>query len=83
MYLWMPMVAWGVVRLLSALIEWRARISYERARAASVVDVVRAVPGGATMRDSRADGTVLCIDIPARQELRSRGAYETTGRKPC
>lgn len=77
------MAAWGVVRLLSALIEWRARIGYERAHAASVVDVVRAVPGGATMRDSRADGTVLYIDIPARQELRSGGAHEMTGRRPC
>ena len=77
------MVAWGVVRLLSALIEWRARIDYERARAASVVDVVHAVPAGVTMRESRPDGTVLCIDSPARQEIRIHGAHETTGVKPC
>lgn len=83
MYLWMPMVVWGVVKLVCALIEWRARIGYERAHAASVVDVLRAVPAGVTVRDSRADGTVLCIDIPARQELPVRGAHETTGRKPC
>ena len=60
------MVAWGVVRLVRALIDWRASIGYERARAASVVDVLRAVPAGVTMRDSRADGTVLRIEIPAR-----------------
>jgi len=83
MYLWMPMVAWGVIRLLSVLIQWRARIGYERARAAAVVDVVHAISGGATMRDSRADGTVLCIEIPARQELRSPRAHKTTGRKSC
>jgi hypothetical protein len=83
MYLWIPMVAWYVVRLLCALIEWRARIAYERARAASVVDVLRAVPAGATVRDSRADGTVLCIDIPTRPELRSRSAHEATGSKRC
>jgi hypothetical protein len=83
MYLWMPMVAWGVVKLIRALIDWRARIGYERARAAAVVDVLRAVPAGATIRDSRADGTVLCVDIPARQELRSRGAHEMARRKPC
>ena len=67
MYLWIPMAAWYVVRVLCALIEWRARISYERARAASVVDVLRAAPAGATVRDSRADGTVLCIDIPTHR----------------
>lgn len=69
------MVAWGVVRLVCALIEWRARIGYERARAASVVDVLRVVPGGVTVRDRRADGTVLCIDIPARQEPPIHGAH--------
>jgi hypothetical protein len=83
MYLWIPMVAWSVVRLLSALIEWRARIGYERARAASVVDVVRAVPAGVTIRDSRADGTMLCIDIPAHQELRICSGHEMTWREPC
>jgi hypothetical protein len=83
MYLWMPMVVLGVVKLFCALIDWRARIGYERARAASIVDVLRAVPTGATVRDGRADGTVLCIDIPGRQELYSCGVHETTGRKPC
>ena len=61
MYLWMPMVAWGVVKLACELIRWRARIAYERARAAAVVDVLRATPVGITLRDSHADGTVLCI----------------------
>lgn len=83
MYLWMPMVAWGVVRLLSALIEWRGRIGYERARAASVVDVVRAIPAGGTMQESRPDGTMLCIESPDCQEIRIGGAHETTGVKPC
>jgi hypothetical protein len=83
MHLWMPMVAWGVVKLVRALIDRRAHIDYERARAASVADVMRAVPTGVTIRDRRADGTVLCIDIPAHQELSSCGARKRTGRKPC
>lgn len=83
MYLWMPMVAWSAVRLIGALIHWRSRICYERARAASVVDVLRAAPPGVTVRDSRADGTVLCVDTLGRQDLPSHGAYETAGRKPC
>jgi hypothetical protein len=83
MYLWMPMVAWSVVRLFCALIDWRARIGYERARAASVVDVLHALPAGVSVRDSRADGTVLCIDVPGRQELFSHNVHETTGSKPC
>jgi hypothetical protein len=82
-YLWMPMVAWGLVRLVCMLIDWRTRIGYERARAASVVDVLRAVPAGVTIRDSRADGTVLCIEIPARQELTGHGTHEVPGGKPC
>jgi hypothetical protein len=68
MYLWMPMVAWSVVKLVYALIEWRARIGYERARAASVVDVLRAAPAGVTLRDRRADGTMLCIETRACDE---------------
>jgi hypothetical protein len=83
MYLWMPMIVLGVVKLFCALIDWRARIGYERARAASVVDVLRTVPAGATIRENRADGTVLCINIPRHQELYSCGVHETTGRKPC
>ena len=84
MYLWMPMVIWGVLKLFCALIDWRARIGYERARAASVIEVLHAVPaGGVTVRDRHADGTVLWIDIPARQELCSCGVHESTGRKPC
>ena len=83
MYLWIPMVTWSVVRLVCALIDWRVRISYERARAASIADLLRAVPSGATVRDRQADGSVLCIEIPGRQEPRRRGAYEMTGRKPC
>jgi hypothetical protein len=82
-YLSMPMVAWGVVVLVRALIDWRARVSYERARAASVADVLRAVPAGVTVRDSRADGTVLCIEILERQDYCSRNAHESIEEKPC
>ncbi len=77
------MVAWGVVRLLATLIEWRSRIGYERASAASVVDVVRAVPAGVTVRESRADGTVLYIDSPGRQGLRICGTEEAAKGEPC
>lgn len=82
MYLWIPMVALGVIGLVRALIDWRARISYERVRAASVVEVLRAVPAGVTIRESRADGTVLCIE-PDGQEIRNCGPCETTRRKFC
>lgn len=34
-YLWMLMMAWGVVSPLSALIDWRSRVDYERARGVS------------------------------------------------
>jgi hypothetical protein len=61
MYLWMPMVAWGVVKLACALIQWRARIGYERARASAVVGVLRSAHAGVTLWDRHADGTMLCI----------------------
>lgn len=83
MYLWIPMVTWSVVRLVRVLIDWRVRISYERARAASIANLLRAVPSGATVRESHADGSVLCIEIPGRQEPCRPGAYEMTRRKPC
>jgi hypothetical protein len=68
MSLWMPMVAWGVVKLACALIQWRARIGYERARSAAVVDVLRAAHAGVTLRDKHADGTTLCMDARPRYE---------------
>ena len=71
------MVAWGVVKLASTVIQWRARISYERARAAAVVDVLRAAPGDATVLDKRADGTMLCI------EPRPAVTGSATARKAC
>ena len=83
MYLWAPMVVWGVVRLACALIDWRAAIGYERARAASIVDVLRAVPPGGTLRDRHADGTVLCIENPASQEPSRRCVHRMPGREPC
>jgi hypothetical protein len=83
MDLWMPMVAWCVVKLLCALIDWQVRIGYERARAASVVDVLRAVPAGMIVRDRRADGTVLCIGIPGHRELCSCGGHENSREEAC
>jgi hypothetical protein len=81
-YLWIPMVTWslGLVRLARMLIYWRARIGYERTRAASIADLLRVVPVGATVRDCHADGSVLWIEIPARQEPRRRGVHELPGR---
>jgi len=73
MYWWIPVVAVSGVRLFCALIEWRLRIGFERTRAASVVDVLRVAPAGTRVLDSRADGTVLRIDVPARQELHDGG----------
>jgi hypothetical protein len=82
-YLWMPMVTWGVVRLICALIDWRARITYERTRAASVVKVLRAAPAGVAVRDSHADGAALCIEIAARSRPCRRAAHQMSRRKPC
>jgi hypothetical protein len=67
MCLWVPVVALSVVRLLCALIDWRSRIGYERAREASIVDVLRAAHPGTTVLDKRADGTVLRIEVPSFQ----------------
>ena len=83
MYLWIPMVTWGLVRLVWMLSYWRARIGYERMRAALITDLLHAVPDGATVRDRHADGSVLWIEIPARQEPHRHGAHELPGRKPC
>lgn len=81
MYLWMPMITWSVVRLVSALIDWRARIGYERARAAAVVDVLRAIPAGVTVLDKGADGAVLRIEISAASNYAA--ARETSGTVHC
>jgi hypothetical protein len=83
MCVWVPMVAWGVVKLLRALIDWRARVSYERARATSVVEVLRAARAGATVQENRADGTELRIHIPARQDLCRHGAHAATAGQRC
>jgi hypothetical protein len=83
MYLWMPVVTWGTVRLLSALIESWTRISYERARAASIADVLRAIPAGGSMRERRLDGTVLCIDVPCQVGPCNAGLHKRAGGEPC
>jgi hypothetical protein len=82
-YLWMPVVVWGVMRVIRALIDWRAKVDYEQARAASVAAVVSAIPAGATIWDRRVDGTELRVDIPARQEQRDHGPLETAGTESC
>jgi hypothetical protein len=63
-YLWVAITAWGTVRLFLVLIEWCALIRYEQVRASSLVTVLRATPAGSTVRDDRADGTVLQIGFP-------------------
>lgn len=67
----MPIAVWGVIGLVRALISWRARLGYERARAASVVAVLRAAPAGAIVRDLHADGTMLYVVATAQKELSS------------
>jgi DNA-binding transcriptional MocR family regulator len=67
MYLWMPMAIWSVVRMVGTSIDWCARIRYEQARTAAVIAILQSVPGGATVQDRR-DGTILWIEIPAKQD---------------
>ena len=67
------MVTWGVIRLVRALIDWRARIRYEEVRAASVASILRSVPAGAIVEEGRRDGTLLRIEIPARQVQEGSG----------
>jgi hypothetical protein len=50
-YLWTPMVTWGAIRLVRALIDWRARIRYEEVRAASVASILRSVPADLRVRE--------------------------------
>jgi hypothetical protein len=76
------MVAWAAMRLVCMLIDWQARVGYERARAASVVDVLRALPAGGTVYDIRADGTVLRIGIPVGGDLPLGTQNEARG-DPC
>ena len=76
MCLWMPMVAWGVVGLVRALIDWRGRAGYERARATLIADALRAVPPGMTVCDRRADGTMLRMEVRAHH-VPPVGARET------
>jgi hypothetical protein len=77
MYLLMPTVAWGVVKLAYALIQWRGRIAYESARAAAVVDLLRATDGEVALRDRHADGTMLWI------EARPVTNGDATARETC
>jgi hypothetical protein len=80
--LWMPMVAWGVVKLVRVLIDWRGRAGYERVRATLIADALRAVSPGVTVSERRADGTMLRIEARAHQEG-PMGAGETARGKLC
>jgi hypothetical protein len=77
--LWMPMVAWGVVRLVRVLIDWRGRVGYERARAALMVDVLRIARTGVAVCECRADGTMLRIEVRADATVPSGAGEETRG----
>jgi hypothetical protein len=82
-YMWVPVVACGVMGLVREVIAWRARVSYERVRAMSIVDVLRAASGRAIVCDRRRDGTELHINIPASEELRGRGADGSSAGPDC
>jgi hypothetical protein len=77
--LWIPMVAWGVVRLVRALIDWRGRVCYERARATLIADALRGAPPSVAVYDRRADGTMLCIEARVHQEAPMGGGETTQG----
>jgi hypothetical protein len=80
MDLWMPLIAIGVVKVVCALIDWRVRVAYERARAAAVVEILRASPGAIRLQDKRADGTVLDVQIPWSNKLDQNAELLVTGR---
>jgi hypothetical protein len=66
MPVWMVMAIWGgLVNMAIAMISWRGRIMYERAREAAVVAMVRALATGGAVHDERPDGTVLRVEIPS------------------
>lgn len=83
MYVWMPVIVWGVTRVIRALVNWRAKVDFEKARAASVVAVVSAVPEGGTVQERRTDGTVLFVSVPAGPEQIGGHPHETAGPGPC
>jgi hypothetical protein len=58
-------VTTAVVRLVGGLIGWLATASGERARARTLVAVLRAAGPGAALTDQRPDGTELSLDRPA------------------
>lgn len=70
-YLWMPVTTWSVVNVVRALIDWRARIRYEKVRAASVTVISHSLPPGAMVQDRRRDGTFLRIEIPVGKSSRA------------
>ncbi len=77
MFVWVAMAVWGgVVNLTVVLINWRGRVSYERARAESVVAMIRAVELGGIMHDERPDGTVLRAEIPSCREAREAPQWQ-------
>jgi hypothetical protein len=84
-YIWVPAAAWGVVNLARVLIDWHARIRYEKVRAASIAVVLQSAPAGATVHDRRRDGTLLRIEIPIRHdhEGSDRDRATVAGRPTC
>jgi hypothetical protein len=84
MYLWLPVATCSVLTLARALIDWHGRIRYERVRAASTAALLQSTPAGGTLQDSRPDGTLLHIVIPARQTQEDSGNIrQVPGRPPC
>lgn len=82
--MWMPIAVWGVIGLFRALIDWRARVGYERARAASIVAVLRATPAGRSLQDRRADGTMLYVAAAQDEAGRALGTHDDPVREePC
>jgi hypothetical protein len=63
---WIVMAVWGLVNVVFTVANWQGRIRYEHARASAVATVARSVSAGGTVRDARADGTVLHVEIPPR-----------------
>jgi hypothetical protein len=83
-YMWMPIAVWGVIGLLRAVIGWGARVGYERARAASIVAVLRAAPTGRRVLDRHADGTMLYVAAAQEEVSKPSGTHGDPVRgKPC
>lgn len=72
--LWVPMIVVAAVGLARTVIEWCGRVRYEQVRAATVTAVPQALPGGAEVRDVRADGPSLSVEKPPERAWSERPA---------